>query len=70
MFCAALAPLLTLWLRQLAEVDHSEVVLTGGASEAARLDQCSMGSGVVNDYDCTDCLCDVDANYTTPEAHA
>ena len=66
MFCAALAPLSVLWLLQLTEADHSEAVLTGGASEAARLNQCSMGGGGV--YDCADC--EVDANYTTPEAHA
>ena len=67
MFCAALAPLSALWLLQLAEVDHSnDAVPTGGASEAAHLDQCSMGSGGV--YDCA--VCEVDATYTTPEAHA
>eukprot|EP00964_Phaeocystis_antarctica_P098087 scaffold64135_cov66-Phaeocystis_antarctica.AAC.3 len=65
-FYAALAPFSALLLLQLAEVDHSEAVLTGGASEAARLDQYSIGGGGV--YDCADC--EVDANYTTPEAHA
>ena len=62
MFCAVLAPISALWLLQLAEVDRSnDAVLTWGASEAAHLDQCSMGGGAD---------CEVDATYTTPEARS